>query len=231
MASISIVIPTLEEAAVLGRTLDAVEAELGPDDDVWVVDAGSGDATREIAARRAHVVESCALRGRQLNEGAARVRGDLLLFLHADCRLPRGALEAVRRALADPDVAGGCFLVTFPPGEAARAPLLEWVRRGINLRTRALRQGTGDQGLFTRRDVFVAVGGFPEWPLMEDVELCRRLKRVGRFRVLDLPLETSPRRWVRGGVIRTQLTMWAFRAAFALGIHPETLARRYAAVR
>lgn len=231
MVSIAIVIPTLDEEAVLRGTLDAVEAQLGSADEVWVVDGGSRDATREIAARRARVLSSPGPRGRQLNEGAARARCDILLFLHADCRLRPGALDRVRAVLADRAVVGGCFRVAFPLAEVRRSPLLAWVERGINLRTRALRQGTGDQGLFTRRETFSALGGFPEWPLMEDLELCRRLKRQGGFEVLGLPLETSARRWLVGGVVRTQLRMWAFRMAFALGVAPEALARRYVAIR
>jgi rSAM/selenodomain-associated transferase 2 len=231
MVSISVVIPTLEEALGLEGALDALGRELRAGDEVWVVDAGSRDATRDIASRRAWVVASAGPRGRQLNEGAARAGGDALLFLHADCRIAPGALDRVRGALVDPDVVGGCFQIAFPEAEVAGAPLLAWVARGINLRTRLLRQGTGDQGIFARRAAFRAAGGFREWPLMEDLDLCRRLKLRGGFRILTPPLETSARRWLRRGVIRTQLEMWGFRAAHALGVSPETLARRYAAIR
>ena len=133
--------------------------------------------------------------------------------------------------MADPSVAGGCFTIAFPRAELARAPVLPWVERGINLRTRLLRQGTGDQGIFTRRESFLAEGGFREWPLMEDLELCRRLKRSGRFRVLGRPLETSARRWLERGIVRTQLLLWSLRLAYMLGVAPETLGRRYAAIR
>jgi rSAM/selenodomain-associated transferase 2 len=231
MISVSVIIPTLDEARVLEATLEAVQAELAGNDEVWVVDAGSRDRTREIAASRAKLLASPGPRGRQLNEGAARARGDVLLFLHADCRLSRGALEAVRRAMADPAVAGGCFTVVFPEPELRRAPVLEWIERGINARTRLLREGTGDQGIFTRREAFLAAGGFREWPLMEDLELCSRLKRGGRFRILVPPIETSARRWLRRGVLRTQLLMWSLRLAYMLGVPPETLGRRYAAIR
>lgn len=231
MHSISIVIPTLDEAAVVGAALDAVTAQLEPGDEVVVVDGGSRDATPAVAAARARVLSGTPPRGRQLNEGAAAASGWGLLFLHADTHLPPGALAAVRDALRDPATAGGCFRVVFPPAEAARAPLLAWVARGINARSRVLRQGTGDQGLFVRRATFDALGGFPPWPLMEDLDLCRRLRRRGRFRVLGAAVETSARRWLAGGVVRTQLAMWGYRAAFALGVPPEALARRYAAVR
>lgn len=230
MASISVVIPTLDEARILEGTLDTVVPQLRPGDEVLVVDGGSRDGTGAIAAARARLIASSPPRGRQLGEGAAQARGEILLFLHADSRLGAGALDAVRAALADPASAGGCFKVAFPPDAIARAPLLAWVARGINLRTRALRQGTGDQGLFARRATFEAVGGVPPWPLMEDLELCRRLKRLGRFRVLGA-LETSARRWLSGGVISTQLAMWALRVAWRLGVSPIRLGRRYAAVR
>jgi glycosyltransferase involved in cell wall biosynthesis len=215
MVSISIVIPTLNEAAGLGAALDAANAEL----------------RREIAAGVANLVESPGPRGRQLNAGAARARGDILLFLHADCRLRPGALDAVRSALADRRCAGGCFPVAFPRSEIAQARLLTWVERGINWRTRTLRQGTGDQGLFLRRAHFEGDGGCREWPLMEDLDLSRRIRNRGTFRVLSLPLETSARRWLRHGVVRTQLTLWGFRLAYVLGASPQALGRRYAAVR
>jgi rSAM/selenodomain-associated transferase 2 len=231
MASISIVIPTLNEAAALGDALVAADAELRPGDEIWVVDAGSRDGTHEIAARTANLIVTPGPRGRQLNAGAARARGDILLFLHADCRLRRGALDAVRSALADARCAGGCFPIAFPPSEVAQARLLAWVERGINWRTRALRQGTGDQGLFLPRAHFERQGGFREWPLMEDLELSRRIRSGGDFRVLPLPLETSARRWLRHGVLRTQLTLWGFRLAYVLGASPQALGRRYAAVR
>ncbi len=231
MASISIVIPTLNEAAVLEAALTAAGAELREGDEIWVVDAGSRDDTCEIAARGAGVLVTPGPRGRQLNAGAARARGDILLFLHADCRLRPGALDAVRAALADPGCAGGCFPVAFPLSDIAQAPLLAWVARGINWRTRAFRQGTGDQGLFLRRAAFEEEGGFREWPLMEDLDLSRRIRARGSFRVPPLPLETSARRWLRHGVVRTQLTLWGFRLAYALGASPQALGRRYAAVR
>jgi rSAM/selenodomain-associated transferase 2 len=231
MRSISVVIPTLDEAAVLAATLDAVTAQLQPGDEVVVVDGGSRDATRALAASRARVVAAAPPRGRQLNDGAAAASGWGLLFLHADTRPAPGALAAVREALADPATAGGCFRVAFPAADRERAPLLAWIARGINARSRALCQGTGDQGLFVRRATFAALGGFRPWPLMEDLDLCRRLRRRGRFRVLSPAVETSGRRWLAGGVVRTQLLMWGCRAAFAAGVPPAWLGRRYAAVR
>jgi rSAM/selenodomain-associated transferase 2 len=222
MRSICVVIPTLDEAAVLSVTLDA---------EILVVDGGSRDATRSLAAPRARVIAASPPRGRQLGEGAAAAAGWAVLFLHADTRLPAGALRAVRETLADPRVAGGCFRVAFPAADVARAPLLAWVARGINARSRAFRQGTGDQGLFVRRETLAAAGGIRPWPLMEDLELCSRLRRLGRFRILPAAVETSARRWLAGGVVRTQLAMWGCRAAFAAGVAPERLGRRYAAVR
>ncbi|MFN2432805.1 MAG: TIGR04283 family arsenosugar biosynthesis glycosyltransferase [Gemmatimonadota bacterium] len=231
MPSIAVVIPTLNEALALETALQAIGAQLRAGDELWVVDAGSRDATVTIAARHARLIEGAPPRGRQLNDGARRAATDALLFLHADCVLPPGGLDEVRAALADPGVAGGCFRIRFSPGEIARAPLLRAVASGINFRTRALRQGTGDQGVFARATAFHAGGGVPDWPLMEDLELCRRLKRFGRFRVLGPPLQTSARRWLRRGVVRTQLTMWGFRLAHAFGVSPAALGRRYAAIR
>ncbi|MBA2565189.1 MAG: TIGR04283 family arsenosugar biosynthesis glycosyltransferase [Gemmatimonadetes bacterium] len=232
MTSITVIIPALDEAALIESAVASVVAQMRPGDEVVVVDGGSRDGTAEVASRGARVIAGERPRSRQSNQGARRAGGEALLFLHADSRLPGGALDRVRDALADPRVAAGCFPIGFAAAEVRHAPLLAWVARGINARSLALRQGTGDQGLFARSAVFRALGGFREWPLMEDLDFCRRVKRLGTFRVLPgAPLETSARRWLRRGVVRTQLGMWAFRVAYALGVPPETLGRHYAAIR
>jgi rSAM/selenodomain-associated transferase 2 len=219
---ISIVIPTLDEATSLAQTLIAAR-ERGAGE-LIVADGESRDATRDVAARLADAVV-LAPRGRaaQMNAGAAAARGDVLLFLHADTRLPDGFADAVARALADPHVVGGHFAVALnAPGWRYRL-----TERLISGRSRLTGVATGDQAIFVRRSVFEALGGFAPLPLMEDIDLMRRLKRSGRVAALDERVVTSARRWERDGFWRTVLLMWSLRLAYYAGISPTALARFY----
>lgn len=230
MPDVSVVVPALDEEDLVVGALRSARAALGRSAELVVVDGGSTDRTRERATPLARVLRSEPCRGRQLDVGARAARGRVLLFLHADTRLPAGAGEALRRALARPDAAGGCFRFAVQPP----APLLSrWrlLETAVALRTRWLRTATGDQALFARRDAYRRAGGFPPWPLFEDVELVRRLRRVGRFVRADAPARTSRRRWERRGFWRTVLTHWGLRAAFAAGASPERLAELYEAGR
>ena len=220
--AISVVVPTLDEASSLAQTL--IAARRSGAGEIVVVDGGSRDATREVAAPLADAVVVAA-RGRaaQMNAGAAAARGDVLLFLHADTRLPDGFADAVAQALAPPDVVGGFFAVELDaPGWRYRM-----IGRLISARSRRTGGATGDQAIFVRRDVFEALGGFASLPLMEDLELMRRLKRRGRLVALPQAVTTSARRWERRGVWRTVLLMWTLRLAFYAGVSPDTLARWY----
>ncbi len=219
---ISIVVPTLDEAASLAQTLIAARERGGGE--LIVADGESRDATRDVAARLADTVV-LAPRGRaaQMNAGAAVARGDVLLFLHADTRLPGGFAEAVARALDDPSVVGGYFAVALDaPGWRYRL-----IGRLINVRSRLTGVATGDQANFVRRAVFQALGGFAPLPLMEDIDLMRRLKRHGRVAALGEHVVTSARRWERHGLWRTVLLMWTLRLAYYVGVSPDTLARWY----
>jgi rSAM/selenodomain-associated transferase 2 len=221
-AAISVVVPTLEEGSSLAQTL--IWARRSGADEIVVADGGSRDATRDVAVPLADTV-LVAARGRaaQMNAGAAAARGDALLFLHADTRLPDGFADAVAEALAAPDVVGGFFAVALDaPGWRYRM-----IGRLINARSRLTGGATGDQAIFVRRDVFEALGGFAPLPLMEDLDLMRRLKRRGRVVALPQVVITSARRWERHGVWRTVLLMWTLRLAFYAGVSPDTLARWY----
>jgi hypothetical protein len=165
-------------------------------------------------------------RARQQNAGAREASGEVLWFLHADCAPAPSAVEEIRSATLRGSP-GGCFLIAFLPEERRLQPLVPWIERGINARTRVTRRGTGDQGLFVRRDVFHAAGGFPAWPLFEDVALAADLRRAGRPAVCRGPLETSARRWLGHGVARTMALMWGLRLAYLAGASPESLARRW----
>jgi rSAM/selenodomain-associated transferase 2 len=162
-------------------------------------------------------------RARQQNAGAAAATGDVLLFLHADTRLPPDADARIAAALAAPGACWGRFDVRL----TGRAPLLRLVERLISLRSRLTGIATGDQAIFVRRDTFQAIGGFPDQPLMEDVALSRALRRIARPACLREAVLTSSRRWETRGIWRTIVLMWRLRLAYALGADPAELARRY----
>jgi rSAM/selenodomain-associated transferase 2 len=221
---LSIVVPALDEARGIRAHLEALQPLRARGCELVVVDGGSRDATLELARPLADVVLSAPRgRGPQQNAGARAARGDLLLFLHADTRLPPGAVEAIREALADGTRGWGRFDVEI----AGRHPLLRVVARLIGWRSRVSGIATGDQAIFVRRDRFEAAGGFPEIPLMEDVALSAALRRGGRPACLGLRVVTSGRRWESRGVVRTILLMWWLRLLFSLGRDAAALARRY----
>ena len=230
--SISVIIPALNEEAQIAATLTALRsAALNRSVEIIIVDGGSLDRTVEIIHRFdfARLIEcEFANRGLQMNEGASAARGDALLFLHADVELPRDALDAINDALADERTLGGCFQIRFPKEAPASLRAVAW---GINFRTRMFRTATGDQAIFTRRSVFEEVGGYRNVPLMEDIALFNTIKWRGRVVVLDEHVAVSPRRWLKRGVWRTVLLMYALRFGYWIGFSPTTLKRFFADVR
>ena len=222
---LSIVVPVLDEAAGIAATLDALAPLRANGHEVVVVDGGSRDATVELARARAdRVVGSRRGRAVQMNAGAAVAAGDVLLFLHADTRLPEGAdtlvVDALRR---------GARWGRFDVAIDGRSRWLPIVAASMNLRSRITGIATGDQGIFVDTPLFAAAGGYAPIPLMEDIDLTRRLKRLGgRPAALRARARTSGRRWDTHGVWRTIRLMWRLRAAYALGADPARLARRYA---
>ena len=188
------------------------------------MDGGSEDGTVEVARQTAdQVITSERGRAQQMNAGAAVAQGDVLLFLHADTALPDDALRLIAIGLASTGRAWGRFDVTI----AGADPMLAAVSTAMNLRSRWTGIATGDQAIFVRREAFEAVGGFTEIPLMEDVEISQRLKTLSRPLCVRSRAITSARRWERDGVIRTIVLMWRIRFAYAMGVSPERLARRY----
>ena len=224
MTTVSIVIPVLDEATNLARLLPELAARW-PDAEVVVVDGGSRDGTPDVVRRHARVRYLTAPpgRARQMNAGARATAGDTLVFLHADTRLPPGARDAVREVLRDPAVVGGRFDVAF---DSPRR-IMRVVAALMNTRSRLSGIATGDQTMFVRRSVFEALGGFPEIPLMEDIELSRLLKRRGRLACLRLRVVTSARKWEREGPLRTIGLMWLLRLLHVLGVSPRRLHRWY----
>jgi rSAM/selenodomain-associated transferase 2 len=221
---LSIIVPALREAANLARLLPALRAA-APGAEIIVADAGSDEGTREVAMRVAGVTVLTCERGRarQMNAGARAARGDTLLFLHADTVLPDGFEASITRALTEPGVVAGRFDVRL---DNPRWPF-RMIGSLMNLRSRWSGISTGDQALFVRRDVFEALGGFPDIPLMEDIELTRRLKRRGRQAALRERVTTSARKWEREGVARTIGLMWTLRLLYACGVSPARLHRWY----
>lgn len=221
---ISIIIPALNEAEGIVDTLAALAPLRARGHQVIVADGGSTDATADLARPLADAVVD-APRGRapQQNAGAAAADGDVLLFLHADTRLPADADRLVLDGLAASGAGWGRFDVRL----TGRAPLLRVVERMISLRSRVTGIATGDQALFIRREWWERAGGYPPIPLMEDVALSTTLRRRGRPLCLRAAVTTSSRRWEQRGIVRTILLMWRLRMEYALGADPERLAARY----
>jgi rSAM/selenodomain-associated transferase 2 len=224
MSRLSIIIPVLNEGDGIVAALDGLADLRALGVEVIVVDGGSRDATVQRARARADRVIS-APRGRalQMNAGAEKACGDVLLFLHADTRLPADADHIVLNGLARSGRAWGRFDVRID-GERL---LLVAVARLMNIRSRLTGIATGDQAIFVRRDAFHTVGGFPAIPLMEDIALSKRLKRVSRPLCLRACAVTSGRRWDKNGVVSTVLLMWRLRLAYFFGADPKALARQY----
>jgi rSAM/selenodomain-associated transferase 2 len=228
---ISVVIPVLNEREDLPGSLTAL-ANFSDLCEIIIVDGGSTDGTRESLSNclpaHACVIDSARGRGNQLNAGARAATGDVVIFLHADTRLPANAIQQITEALCEEEVAGGGFCVRFRES----APwTLRVVAAGINLRTRLFRSPTGDQAIFSRQDSFRAAGGIAQWPIFEDVDFVHRLKRVGRFAIVPSHVTTSARRYIARGVLRTVLLMYALRVGYWLGISPNRLHRWFKDVR
>ncbi|MCB1983743.1 MAG: TIGR04283 family arsenosugar biosynthesis glycosyltransferase [Rhodoferax sp.] len=217
---IRVVVPTLNELTCLGPCLEAIVA--GRPDEVVVVDGGSTDGTPALAAPFAdQVIAAPRGRARQMNAGAAASRAPRLLFLHADTRLPADADARVARALAR--APWGRFDVRID----GRSRWLPLVAALMNLRSRLTGIATGDQAIFVRRDAFDRIGGFPDQPLMEDVEISRRLRAIGRPACLRARVVTSGRRWDAHGAWRTIRLMWRLRWRYWRGESPQSLAEAY----
>jgi rSAM/selenodomain-associated transferase 2 len=224
MARLSIIMPVLDEGERIADALDALAELRALGVEVIVVDGGSQDATVQRARLRAdRVLTAPCGRAVQMNAGAAEASGDVLLFLHADTRLPAEAERLVLDGLARSGHDWGRFDVTIE----GRPTMLRLVALMMNLRSGITAIATGDQAIFVKRDVFRAVGGYPDIPLMEDIALSKRLKRTGRPLCIRAHVITSGRRWETHGVWRTILLMWRLRLAYFLGADPARLAKRY----
>ena len=221
---LSIIVPVLNESAGIDACLMSLSALRDAGCEVIVVDGGSVDDTPARAAPRCdRLVRSARGRAAQMNAGATVAGADLLLFLHADTRLPAGALDAIEAATGGREFAWGRFDVRLDSTRAS----LRLVATMMNLRSRATGIATGDQALFMTRAGYAAVGGFPAIALMEDIAISKRLKGLCAPACLRLTVLTSARRWESRGVLATIILMWRLRLAYYFGASPESLARRY----
>jgi rSAM/selenodomain-associated transferase 2 len=217
--SISIIIPALNEESVLASTLESTRSSLPLE--VILVDGGSVDGTQEVASRYgAEILLSAPGRARQMNRGAAAASGSILLFLHADTRLPRHFDRCVCEVLSCPRVVAGAFEL----GIDAPTPSLRWIERMANWRSRRLHMPYGDQAIFVRGEVFRAIGGFSELPIMEDFELMLRLRKLGHIAIIPKLALTSARRWQETGILTTTLINQIAILSYFLGISPARIA-------
>jgi rSAM/selenodomain-associated transferase 2 len=217
---LSIIVPMLDEAPGIAATLRALRPLAA---EIIAVDGGSSDDTLAVATPHAdRVIVTSRGRARQMNAGVALARGEVLLFLHADTMLPAEAGPLVAAAIV-----GGARWGRFDVRIAGASPLFPLIAALMNLRSRLTGIATGDQAIFVHRDLFAAVGGFPDQPLMEDIALSARLRRIARPACLRPPVTTSGRRWEKHGVLRTILTMWQLRLRYFFGASPDVLAREY----
>jgi rSAM/selenodomain-associated transferase 2 len=220
---VTIVIPVLDDAPAVSALLRSLSPD--PAVDLLIVDGGQDQALDTLAAGRPDVTLVRAARGRgaQMNAGARAATQPWLLFLHADSRPPTGWLDAVRHGASDPLVVGGWFRFRLD-STAWQARVIE---RLVALRIAVLGLAYGDQGLFVGRATFAELGGYREWPLMEDVDFVRRLTRAGRVAQIPLPLVTSARRWRRDGWFRRSARNMVLLALYFSGVSPVRIARWY----
>lgn len=224
----SIIIPVLNEEAVLDDTLTHLSKICAQQDcELLIVDGGSCDRTVAIAERFGRVITAARGRASQMNTGASAARGDALIFLHADTQLPSDVFKAIEQTLAKPFVVGGAFKLCF------NCDLWSYrlVAFATNLRSRIQQIYTGDQTFFIRASSFHAIGGFPDQPLMEDIEIITQLRKLGRVVLLSQYVTTSARRHKKIGLFRSVLFMWYLRTLYRIGVSPANLQRMYIDIR
>jgi rSAM/selenodomain-associated transferase 2 len=221
---ISIIIPVYNEEHTIGGLLETL-IQYGADE-LLVADGGSVDRTVEIASRHARIIYATTGRAIQMNAAAQCASGDILLFLHADARIGPAALGLVRKRMVESEFVGGNFDIRFEGNDWAASAFTRinrWRRRcGIFY---------GDSGIFCRRSVFDSLGGFASWPIMEDYEFGRRLRRAGKLAYLNEPIWVSDRRWRSGGLLPTMASWFFIQSLYYFGVPPKHLARLYRHIR
>jgi rSAM/selenodomain-associated transferase 2 len=221
--SVSVIVPVLNEAALIGDFLRRVRA-LAPDLQITVVDGGSSDKTVSIAQELADkTIVASPGRASQMNAGAALARGEILWFLHADSTPPANAVQQMRRALADPRSAGGCFQLRYP-----RPNLIYRVSDSLgNLGVKVFGFALGDHGIFCRRSAFLRISGYPNVPILEDAELYRGLRKLGQMKQLPETIVSDPRTFETLGRYRTTAVYFLILALYTVGVPIASLNRIY----
>lgn len=219
---ISIIIPTLNEANNIKQAITSTQPSTNVE--IIVVDAGSNDGTQAIAqALGVTVISAVPGRAIQMNTGAAIASGEILLFLHADTRLPPGFDQMIRTALQQPQTIAGAFTLRIDaPHWGLR--LVEW---GVKMRSRFWQLPYGDQAIFLTKEIFDKIGKFPELPIMEDFELITKLNRLNKITLINVPVITSPRRWLKKGIFQTTLINQIVIIAYLIGISPVKIRQWY----
>jgi len=226
----SIILPVLNETDLINPMMDHLESLEGSENCEFIVVDGSpdGGTIKAVTRQGVQYVKSPQGRANQMNAGAAMATGEILIFLHADTRLPRQALELINQAMTRQALIGGAFDLRID----TERPILKIIARIASLRSRLTRIPYGDQAIFIRRDYFNQMGGYPGMPLMEDVALMRRIKGAGgRIGFIPEPVITSARRWEEEGILYTTLRNWLLLSAYTLGVAPDKLAKYYKAAR
>ena len=221
---ISIIIPVLHEGAIINLTISNIfDLPYDGEVEVIVVD-GNGETLSAIVKNEIRKILSKKGRAHQMNQGAVNACGDILLFLHADTELPKGALNAISSAMRKGDFVGGAFDL----GIKSDRPIFRLIEAAASFRSRFTRTPYGDQAIFIRKQYFHSIGGFKELPLMEDVDLMRRIKRTGnKIYIISEKVRTSSRRWEKEGVIYCTLRNWVLITLYSMGIPAEKLIKFY----
>lgn len=222
---ISVIIPILNEAKILDKTLSQLQPGLGHHE-LIIVDGGSNDDSTRIAEKYGKVITSARGRAKQLNAGAAAATGDILLFLHADIWLEPGALAAVETALSSGYIGGG-----FRQKIDGKSSLYRMIEIAGNIRGKYLKVFYGDSGIFLARADFEKIGGFPDLPILEEMEFSKGLAKLGKTTLIVPHIHLSARRWEAKGVVRTTVNNWLITFLYLIGVSPEKLARLYSHIR
>ena len=222
---ISIIIPILNEAKILEKTLSQLQSE-HEYHELIIVDGGSTDGSIPIAENYGKVLTSMRGRAKQLNAGAAAATGDILIFLHADIWLEPGALAAVETALASGYIGGG-----FQQKIHGKSILYRMIEIAGNIRGRYLKVFYGDGGIFLTRTDFERIGGFPEIPILEEMEFSKSLRRLGKTTLVSPCIHISARRWEIRGIVRTTVNNWVITLLYFLKVSPVKLAKLYRHIR
>lgn len=223
---ISIILPVWKETSIINHTVaNILSLDYKGDVEIIVVDGSAeGETIHALQNKGVRRAVSEKGRSRQMNTGATIARGGILFFLHADTLLPRDALRAISSVMQGRELVGGAFDL----GIDSPRSVFRLIETAASLRSRITRVPYGDQGIFIRKDYFHAIGGFKEIPLMEDVDLMRRIKKAeDKICILPLKVKTSPRRWEKEGILRCTLRNWSLIALYYLGFPPEKLAKHY----